>query len=238
LKERSEELRCAPYPWLAPAYFVVYLGYLFYALESELGHWLGLVTVPALLIAVALRIAGQPAGFAAVLRTFGLERDRLRRGVPLAIIIGVTLGAAQLLISRQRDVFLGLVTSGRALWLLPLALAFTLLTAGFTEEFFFRGFLQNRLEQITSSRFAAVLLASLAFGVYHLPYAYFNPHWPSAGNWGAAWSAAMGQGFVGGLILGAVYLKAGRNLLAPTIVHALIIAFPASTMIHFGPGGS
>lgn len=238
MKERSEQLRCAPYPWLAPAYFAVYLGYLFYSLESELAHWLGLVTVPALLVAVTLRTAGKPAGFAAVLRTFGLERNRLRSGLPPAIIVGMALGAAQLVISRQRDAFLELVTSGRALWMLPLALAFTLLTAGFTEEFFFRGFLQNRLEQITSSRLAAVVLASLAFGVYHLPYAYLNPHWPSAGNWSAAWSAAMGQGFVGGLILGAVYLKGGRNLLAPIVVHALIIAFPASTMIHFGSGGS
>jgi len=236
LVDDGAELRRAPHPWVAPAYFALYLGYLFYSLESELGHWLGLVLVPALLVAVSLRVAGRPAGFAAVLRTFGLERGRLRRGLPLAVIVGVTLGAAQLLISQQRDVFLGLVTSGRALWLLPLALAFTLLTAGLTEEFFFRGFLQNRLEQITSSRLAAVVLASLAFGVYHLPYAYLNPHWPSAGNWGAAWSAAMGQGVIGGLILGAVYLRAGRNLLAPVIVHALIIAFPASTMIHFGGG--
>jgi membrane protease YdiL (CAAX protease family) len=235
LNDDAAQFGRAPYPWAAPAYFALYLGYLFYSLESELGHWLGLVAVPALLIVVALRAAGQPAGFAAVLRTFGLERGRFGFGVPLAIIVGATLGAAQLLISQQRDAFLELVTSGRALWLLPLALAFTLLAAGFTEEFFFRGFLQNRLEQITSSRLAAVVLASLAFGLYHLPYAYLNPHWPSAGDWGAAWGAAMGQGVIGGLILGAVYLKAGRNLLAPVIVHALIIAFPASTMIHFGP---
>ncbi len=93
-----------------------------------------------------------------------------------------------------------------------------------------------KLEQITSSRIGAVVLASLAFGVYHLPYAYLNPNWPSAGDWGAAWSAAMGQGVVGGLILGTVYLKGGRNLLAPVLTHALIIAFPASTMIRFGSG--
>ena len=57
-----------------------------------------------------------------------------------------------------------------------------MLTAGFTEEFFFRGFLQTRLEVLTRSRVAAVLLASICFGLYHLPYAYFNPAWPSAGD--------------------------------------------------------
>ncbi len=232
----SSPLRRAPYPWLGPAYFAVYLGYLFYSLESEAGHWLGLVTVPAVITAGALWLARQPAGLSHVLRTFGLERGRLRSGLMLAVAAGATLGIAQLLVSRQRETFLELVSSGRALWLLPLALVFTLVTAGFTEEFFFRGFLQNRLEQITASRVAAVVIASLAFGVYHLPYAYLNPNWPSAGDWAAAWSAAMGQGVVGGLILGTVYLKAGRNLLAPVIVHALIIAFPATTMIRFGSG--
>jgi len=232
----AEDLQRAPYPWLAPLYFAVYLAYLFYSLESELGHWLGLVTLPALLTLVTLRIAGRPARLGEALRTFGLRRGRLTHRIGFAVAVGVSLGLAQLLVSRQRDVFFETVTSGRALWLLPLALALTLTTAGFTEEFFFRGFLQNRLEQMTSSRVAAVVLASLAFGVYHLPYAYLNPNWPSAGDWGAAWSAAMGQGVIGGLILGAVYLRAGRNLLAPVIVHALIITFPASTMIHFGSG--
>jgi membrane protease YdiL (CAAX protease family) len=217
-------------------YFAVYLAYLFYSLESELWHWVGLVAVPALLTAVALRLGGQPAGLAATLRTLGLERGRLHRGLRLAVAVGLALGLVQLLVSRQRDVFLELVQNGRALFLFPVAFVLMLMTAGFTEEFFFRGFLQNRLEQITSSRVAAVVLASLAFGVFHLPYAYLNPNWPSAGDWGAAWGAAMGQGVVGGLILGAVYLKAGRNLLAPAIVHAFINAFPAMTIIRFGSG--
>lgn len=229
-------LREAPYPGVAVLYFALYLAYLFYSLESELWHWIGLVAVPALITAATLRIARQPSGLAATLRTFGLERGRKRRGLGLAFAVGLTLGVAQLLVSRQRDDFLELVQSGRALYLFPIAFVLMLMMAGFTEEFFFRGFLQNRLEQLTSSRVAAVMLASLAFGVYHLPYAYLNPHWPSAGDWGAAWSAAMGQGVVGGLILGAVYLAAGRNLLAPAIVHAFINAFPATTIIRFGSG--
>jgi membrane protease YdiL (CAAX protease family) len=221
---------------VAVLYFAGYLGYLFYSLESELWHWVGLVAVPALITAATLRLNGQPAGFAATLRTFGLEHGRLGRGLGLAVAVGLALGAGQLLVSRQRDVFVEMVQSGRALFLFPVAFVLMLLTAGFTEEFFFRGFLQDRLEQLTSSRVFAVVLASLAFGVYHLPYAYLNPNWPSAGDWGAAWSAAMGQGVVGGLILGTVYLKAGRNLLAPAIVHALINAFPATAIIRFGSG--
>jgi membrane protease YdiL (CAAX protease family) len=221
-----------PRPWLAVAYFAAYLGYLFASLESELGHWIGLVALPALLTALLLRLDRQPAGAARVLSTFGLRWGQLGLGVWWALAVGVGLGAGQLLVSRQRADFLALVETGQAAWLLPLAFVLMLATAAFTEEFFFRGFLQTRLEQMTGSRIVALLLASAAFGVYHLPYAYLNPHWPSAGDWGAAWSAAMGQGVVGGLVLGAVFLGARRNLVAPIVVHACINAFPASLLIR------
>ena len=96
------------------------------------------------------------------------------------------------------------------------------------------GFLQTRLEVLTRSRVAAVILASICFGLYHLPYAYFNPAWPSAGDWGAAWISAMGQGVPGGLLLGTLYLVSRRNVLACAVLHSLINALPAMTMIRMG----
>jgi membrane protease YdiL (CAAX protease family) len=78
------------------------------------------------------------------------------------------------------------------------------------------------------------VVASIFFGVYHLPYAYFNPNWPSAGDWGAAWSSALGQGIPGGLILGGLYLYTKRNLVACILLHALTNAFPVMGMIRFG----
>ena len=227
-------LHQVPYPAVGVVYFGLYLAYLFYSLESEVMHWVGLVAVPALITAATLRYAGRPSGPRDVLRCFGLERGRLSKGLGIAVAVGVALGVAQLYVSRYGAEFSELIKSGRALFLFPIAFVLMLVTAGFTEEFFFRGFLQNRLEQLTSSRVAGVVLASLAFGVFHLPYAYLNPRWPSAGDWGAAWSAAMGQGVIGGLILGTVYLVAKRNLLAPVVVHALINALPATTIIKFG----
>ncbi|MFQ5529671.1 MAG: hypothetical protein ACE5FP_04915 [Gemmatimonadota bacterium] len=44
----------------------------------------------------------------------------------------------------------------------------------------------------------------------------------------------MGQGVVGGLVLGTVYERAGRNLIASVVVHSLINALPAMTLIKFG----
>ena len=75
---------------------------------------------------------------------------------------------------------------------------------------------------------------ALLFGVYHLPYAYFNPFWPSAGDWSAAWVAALGNGVPGGLVLGTLYVKSNRNLVPCIVLHSMIGAFPAMTLLKFG----
>jgi membrane protease YdiL (CAAX protease family) len=102
-----------------------------------------------------------------------------------------------------------------------------LITAGFTEEFFFRGFLQTRFQNAFKSNMISIVLTSLAFGLYHLPYAYLNPRWPSCGNLLDALSLAFSQGVPVGLILGTVYLRTGNNLMASIIVHTMINALPA-----------
>ena len=223
-----------PLPWIGPLYFAAYFASLFVTLETEWAHWATLVLAPLALSAAAMRWTGAPVTASAVAAGYGLRRGHLRDGLLLAVATGVALGVLQLLVSRQRDAFVELIRSGRAFLLLPITLTLMIATAATTEEFFFRGFLQPRLEAITSSRVAGLVLASVLFGLYHLPYAYLNPHWPSAGHWGAAWSAAMSQGVLGGLILGGVFLASGRNLVASIVVHACINAFPAMTLVHFG----
>ena len=218
----------------APAYFCVYLAYLFWHRESEVGHWLSLVILPVLLVWALHRASG--GTLRGALASLGLGKVRWTRGLVAALLMGVILGIFQVMASRSGEMAMDAFRTGRAAWLLPVAFVFMLLTAGFTEELFFRGFLQTRLEGLLRSRVAGLLLASFCFGVYHLPYAYFNPRWPSAGDWGQAWAAALGQGIPAGLILGALYLYSGRNLLAPAVLHALVDAFPAMGILHFGSG--
>jgi membrane protease YdiL (CAAX protease family) len=50
-----------------------------------------------------------------------------------------------------------------------------LLTAGIPEEFFFRGYLQTRLEK-RWNRVSAILLTSLLFMAWHLPSRYLLSH--------------------------------------------------------------
>jgi membrane protease YdiL (CAAX protease family) len=234
------EARWAPLPdsaaamLAAPAYFCVYLAYLFWHRESETGHWLSLVLLPMLLVWGLHRASG--GSMREALASLGLGKVRWTRGLVTALLLGVVLGMFQVFASRSGETAMEAFRTGRAAWLLPVAFLLMLLTAGFTEELFFRGFLQTRLEGLLRSRVGGLVVASFCFGVYHLPYAYFNPRWPSAGHWGQAWEAALGQGIPGGLILGALYLWSGRNLLAPAVLHALVDAFPAMGLLHFGSG--
>jgi membrane protease YdiL (CAAX protease family) len=82
-----------------------------------------------------------------------------------------------------------------------------------------------------SSKVIAVIITSILFGIYHLPYAYLNPRWPSHGNLSEAFSSALGQGIPTGLILGTLYARAKNNLLACIIVHSLVNSLPAMLAI-------
>ncbi len=98
----------------------------------------------------------------------------------------------------------------------------------------FRGFLQTRLTALFRSRIVGLFVSALLFGLYHVPYAYLNPNWPSYGDLGAALRSAMGQGGIGGLVLGGLYLVSRGNLLACVVLHAGINAVWVMTMIRFG----
>ncbi len=238
--ERPSERVEAKGGWVALGYFAVYMAYLFWRPENEAMHWVTLVAAPFAIAWVSLRrgrsAGGRPAGFRATLASLGLRRGNLTRGLGWALLVGAAITVFQAFGSGRAAEIQALFRSGRALWLLPLTFTLMLFLAGFTEEVFFRGFIQTRVEALTGSRWGAVIVVALLFGFYHLPYAYLNPAWPSHGDWGAAWVAAMGQGVPGGLILGALYVVSRGNLLACVVLHSLINAAPAMTMIHFGGG--
>jgi membrane protease YdiL (CAAX protease family) len=188
----------------ALVYFAFYVAYLFLRLENEFLHWFSLVALP---IAVIVLFQWKKTGLwsvKAALRTIGLRRRNLTTGIWWAVGVGLALSAFQLVLSRNSGDILNLISSGKALYMFPLSVVLMLFTAGTTEEIFFRGILQTRLQQRLHSSIYAVVITSVLFGLYHLPYAYLNPHWPSHGNWPAALGAAFGQGVPMGLILGAM----------------------------------
>jgi membrane protease YdiL (CAAX protease family) len=219
----------------ALVYYALYLGYLFIHQENEIAHWLTLVLVPLISLCIYQRRAWDEWSLGASLSTVGLKRGQLGRGLVWAIPLGLFVSlAVQLLLSRNADVFLELVSSGRALYLAPIAFLFLLFTTGVTEEIFFRGVLQTRLTAAFRSNVLGVIVTSILFGLYHVPYAYLNPNWPSYGDLAGALQAGLVNGMLGGVVLGFVYVMARGNLVAAIIVHALIDVFPAMTHIRFG----
>ncbi|MHB8793186.1 MAG: CPBP family intramembrane glutamic endopeptidase [Thermoleophilia bacterium] len=215
-------------------YFVFFLAYLFLSQESEFAHWFSLVILPSILLFVIQRRARKSRWTVKeMLATVGLAMSRLKNGILLAIIAALGLGMLQLVFSDQREEIWAKISSGTIIVALPIAFIFMLLTAGFTEEYFFRGILQTRIVRSINSRFWGVVVVSILFGFYHLPYAYLNPDWPSYGDWTAAIGSALGQGIPMGIALGAVYEKSKNNLLACVIMHSLFNALPAVAMINF-----
>lgn len=221
----------------AIAYFAAYLAFSFWSPGFEMRHYLTLVAAPlALVILLRVRdpVTRRPAP---VLASFGLRRGNLKTGLVWALVIGLAIGLFQLTQRRAGPELWELIRTGRALYLFPIAAGFGLLTAGLTEEFFFRGFLQTRMERLSGSPWVAVLIATVAFGLYHVPYAYLNPQWPTAGDFPAALRLGMVEGGLGGIILGTTYVFWKRNLLACIVLHGMIDAVPIMTMIKLGGSG-
>jgi membrane protease YdiL (CAAX protease family) len=219
---------------LALLYFAVYMGYMFWRPESDILHWVSLVGLPlALLWWMRRGVSDRP--FRDALGSVGLRRSTIFHGFGWVAGAAVLIAGIQLL-TPQGDAIIASFRSGEALYLLPLAMLLMLLLAATTEEVFFRGVLQTRLHSWFRSHFWAIAVCSVLFGLYHLPYAYLNPNWPSAGNWGNAFRMAMSNGVLGGVVLGVIYARS-RNLLAVMVTHAFINAFPAMSLLKGWFGG-
>jgi len=100
------------------------------------------------------------------------------------------------------------------------------LLIGLAEESAFRGFiLESFIENYKP--LIAVLVSSLLFGIYHVNFFDLNFSW---------WTYYVLQAFTGGLIMSVLYLKTGRNLIAPIAYHSTNIIIgqliPWSTQVN------
>lgn len=212
-------------------YFSAYLGYLWLVPESELAHWASLVVVPWILLWLLTRRVEPGLRIRDVGRRLGLAWPRANRGIGIALGLTVLVQAVQLLNGAQRAQLLQVSSSSRALWIVPTALLFTLLTAGFTEEFFFRGVMQRALSAHFGSHGRGILATSVLFSLYHVPYAYLNPFWPSSGDLVHATQLAFTNGLLGGVVLGWLFARASGSLVPCVLVHAAVDWIPAMRLI-------
>ena len=102
-----------------------------------------------------------------------------------------------------------------------------LFTAGFPEEFFFRGILQTRLERVWN-RTSAILLTAALFTAWHLPTRFVHAHGVE-GQAGDFSSVLLGTGlpvFLVGLFFGKMWDRY-RSLLPLIAAHWAIDTLPA-----------
>jgi len=219
-----------PAVWLL-VYFVLYLIYLFFHQEGELAHWGTLVLIPLLGLWYARRRSDPEFRAKATLKEVGLFWPLPRQGMAIAVVLVLALQIVQLMNRHQRAALDPILSSSHAVWLVPTAFLLIMVTAAFTEEVFFRGLIQRSVTERTGSNTVGVLVATIAFSLYHVPYAYLNPAWPSAGDLGHAVQLAFANGVPGGVIIGLLFIRSRHNLTAPILVHAAVDWIPATIAI-------
>jgi len=215
--------------WLL--YFVALFVSLFATLEGELAHWITLVLLPFLGIVWVARRGDPSVSFLEITRSLGLHWPEGGRGVPLAVVLAVVVQGFQLMNGPQRRELALILSSGGAVWVIPSAFLLLMMTAAFTEEFFFRGILQRSLMARLGGWRSAIVLTSIAFSLYHLPYAYLDAGWPSVGDIVQASRVAFTTGVMGGVALGLVFVRAGGSLLPSVFLHACINWIPAIRLV-------
>ncbi len=219
--------------WVSIFYFSLYFAYqiLFIDLVSELNHWLTLVTLPFVILLITMKLTVRESRFTDIFAILNIRKTGLLKNLMWGILIGTVMGFVQVMLSRQSSEIMAAIKNGSFFYKFPVAIIMMLMTAGFTEEFMFRGFIQTSLQNRLKSGVWAVLVASALFGIYHFPFAFYKESWPSHGNfWGAIQEGVL-FAFIAGLIIGGCYAKF-KSLVVPVIIHAMFNAVWFSTKIN------
>lgn len=101
---------------------------------------------------------------------YGFSKDRMK----FQIIVGVLIGIAMTVILTLIPHILGIgkyVDSGKRyqyLWQFIYEFFYCIFAVGFVEEFVFRGFVYEKIKNISQTNMIAVIASSVLFGMFHL----------------------------------------------------------------------
>lgn len=201
-------------------------------LGNEGTKWIWFVILPVSGIWLVER---SRRSFKDTLRSTGIQSQGIEKALPLGLLAFMVMSPFIIvsLSPTQTDKLQELLNYPvKLVVMIPAGFVLMLATAGFTEEMFFRGILQARLSRLLGSDIRGCLLTAFFFGIYHLPYAFFDVSWPTYGNWLWAVTAVITEQMVAGLLLGVLWMRT-HNLGASVLCHALIntIAILASMNI-------
>lgn len=179
-------------------------------LANGISFWLLLVIVP---LAVVWKAGYRP-------RDIGLHSESLAMNIrSTATTLAVVSLILLLITPGGRFIRSGEVAPSTVALGIALSLGVSLLAAAVHEEVFFRAILQTRLAKITRSEVAGVCLATLAFGLYHLPFRLYQG--PTAGHFAQSLAGCLTETILAAPVLGFLWART-RSLLGPVLVHAAI----------------
>ncbi|MBE9918420.1 CPBP family intramembrane metalloprotease [Paenibacillus donghaensis] len=180
--------------------------------SNGVSFWVMLVVIPWLML--------RRRGYG--LSDVGLTTSSLLGNLRAAILSGACFGGIMLFTTPGGKYLLGLKTSaGELTGGLITSLVIAFLFAGFHEEFFFRFILQSRLSQALNSKISGLMVTTLIFSIYHLPFRLFDTSY--SGDFVHALAVCFTEGVFGGLILGFLWMRT-NHLIAPVFVHSVIDA--------------
>jgi len=205
-----------------------------FELVNQFTNWLFLVIVPFGLLVLT---RGRGLALRATLRSVGFTRAGLKDALKLAAIVGPLSIPVLYFAGDQQRAAIQMIFHEpfQAIGPFLTSLALALLTAGFVEEFFFRGVLQSRLASYLGSEWRGLLVASVLFGLFHLPMYFFSSFEPTHGNFVWALAGVIVEQAVVGILLGVLWART-HNLAAPLLVHAFVNALAWMTALEIGIG--
>lgn len=188
---------------------------------NEVTNWLFLVLLPLLILA-GLKKGKFKEAFQETLREIGLKRIDKETGFRTLLVCMLYMGILVFVfsLSDEKPVITDIP---KMLVRLPIFMCLMLLTAGFTEEFFFRGIVQRCVANSLKQPYIAIVFTSILFGIYHFPFAYYL--WEqTAGSVVDSLKAILVEQAVTGCALGLMYYKSSNNLWSSAVLHAFVNA--------------
>jgi membrane protease YdiL (CAAX protease family) len=209
-------------------YFIMYFGWSCY---NSIYNLIPADDINLILLLVVPFIITKAFGYDFKLLGFELKQffDSLPIVVLLCAIIGVILFPT-VFMENIRSIHTNIL-GGVISYLLVFVMVFIL--SAIPEEFFFRTILQTRIEKVLKSPISGIIVSSLIFAIYHIPYRLLLNSSLTYGSIQLTIFSVVSQQFLMGLFLG-LWWKKTRNVYSVSLLHAFYNAFFLMNMLKIG----
>ena len=169
IKEESKKKTAVCLSWLLIYFLLSMISCAFNInIISETSNWLFLVLFPLLIMA-----GFRKENVIKTLKETGLKRFNNKTVLRILLVCILYMGCIILVFSLREDTPDILTIALKMSVKFPVFFFLMVITAAFTEEFFFRGMIQRLLMDSLKRPYTAILPYHFFFGLYHFPFAFY-----------------------------------------------------------------